>query len=117
MTHKLHLADKAGNPSCQIVFTGRLTVTTEDRAQVTCKNCIKAMQDRQSRGDNMSRRKNLNCYELYWMPEGRKIATVEAKDIRNARRKAPQPYRRYLGEINVVMVGMTFGIENWETQL
>jgi hypothetical protein len=51
------------------------------------------------------------------MPEGRKIATVEAKDIRNARRKAPQPYRRYLGEINVVMVGMTFGIENWETQL
>jgi hypothetical protein len=87
MTHKLHLADKAGNPSCQIVFTGRLTVTTEDRAQVTCKNCIKAMQDRQSRGDNMSRRKNLNCYELYWMPEGRKIATVEAKDIRE---RSPQ---------------------------
>jgi len=65
-------------------------------------------------GGNMKQRKNLNCYDLYWAPEGRKIATVEAKDARSARRKAPKSYRRYLGEIWVEMVGMTFGIENWE---
>jgi len=38
-------------------------------------------------------------YDVYWSPEGRVIATVEAKDMRAAKRKAPQPYRKYLGEI------------------
>lgn len=40
-------------------------------------------------------------YNLYWAPEGRIIATVEAANPRQARRKAPQPYRKYLGEIYV----------------
>ena len=39
-------------------------------------------------------------YTLYWSPEGRPIATgVEARSARAAKRKAPHPYRRYLGEI------------------
>lgn len=41
-------------------------------------------------------------WDLYWSPEGRRIATVEAKDMRSAIRKAPKPYRRYLGEIYAV---------------
>lgn len=41
----------------------------------------------------------MNTYELYWSPEGRKIATVSAKNIRAAVRLAPQPYRKFLGEI------------------
>ena len=36
---------------------------------------------------------------VYWAPEGRAIATVEAKDAKAAIRKAPQPYRKYLGEL------------------
>lgn len=38
-------------------------------------------------------------YTLYWSPEGRPIATVRATDGWSARKKAPQPYRRYIGEI------------------
>lgn len=41
----------------------------------------------------------LYIYDLYWGPEGRCIATVQAKDPRAAIRKAPQPYRKYLGEL------------------
>ena len=44
-------------------------------------------------------RSRLRKFDLYWSPEGRKIATVEAITARAAIRKAPQPYRRYLGEI------------------
>ena len=39
------------------------------------------------------------AYVLTWIPEGREIARVSARDIRSARRKAPRPYRQYLGEI------------------
>lgn len=49
----------------------------------------------------------LSTYKLYWSPEGRCIATVTAKDVRSARRKAPQPYRRYLGEIYVELLPLT----------
>jgi hypothetical protein len=39
-------------------------------------------------------------YTLYWSPEGRPIARgVEAQNARAAIRKAPKPYRKYLGEI------------------
>lgn len=44
-------------------------------------------------------------FELYWSPEGRKIATVSAKDAKAAKRKTPMPYRRYLGEIYAVEIG------------
>ncbi len=38
-------------------------------------------------------------YTLYWSPEGRPIATVQASTGRNACKMAPKPYRRYIGEI------------------
>lgn len=42
-------------------------------------------------------------WTLYWSPEGRVIAhAVEAKTARAAIRKAPKPYRTYLGEIYAV---------------
>lgn len=41
-------------------------------------------------------------WRLVWMPEGREIAaSIEARNAREARRKAPRPYRKYLGEIYV----------------
>ena len=40
-------------------------------------------------------------WKVFWSPEGRCIATVEAKTARAAKRKAPMPYRKYLGEIYV----------------
>ena len=41
----------------------------------------------------------MKTWTLFWAPEGRPIAVVQAKTARAARRKAPMPYRRYLGEI------------------
>lgn len=46
----------------------------------------------------------MNTYRLIWSPEGKTIAVVEAKDVKSARRKAPKPYRKYLGEIAVEMI-------------
>ena len=46
----------------------------------------------------------MNTYRLYWSPTGQHISTVTAKTQRAAIRKAPQPYRRYLGEIYAVEV-------------
>lgn len=40
-----------------------------------------------------------HTYKLFWSPEGKCIATVQARDMKAAIRKAPQPYRKYLGEI------------------
>lgn len=51
---------------------------------------------------DVKRRRIQPRYTLYWSPEGRPIATVEAKTERQAIRKAPKPYRRYLGEIYAV---------------
>jgi hypothetical protein len=48
--------------------------------------------------------KAMKSYQLFWSPEGRVIATVSARSMRSAIRKAPQPYRRYLGEIYAVEV-------------
>jgi len=46
----------------------------------------------------------MKTYELFWSPEGRRIATVQARTMREAIRKAPMPYRRYPGEIYAVEV-------------
>lgn len=43
-------------------------------------------------------------FQLYWAPEGKPIGVVCAKDARSARRMAPRPYRRYLGEIGVELI-------------
>lgn len=44
-------------------------------------------------------------YNLHWAPTGQLIATVTARTMRAAIRKAPLPFRRYLGEIYAVEVG------------
>jgi hypothetical protein len=41
----------------------------------------------------------MKTWKLFWAPEGKCIAIVQAKTQRAARRKAPLPYRKYLGEI------------------
>lgn len=46
----------------------------------------------------------MKTYDLFWSPEGRRIATVQAETEREAIRKAPQPYRQFLGEIYAVEV-------------
>ena len=38
--------------------------------------------------------KPMNTYDLFWSPEGRKIATVKATTAKAAKRKAPKPYVR-----------------------
>ncbi len=45
-----------------------------------------------------------NTYRLIWSPEGKSIGIVQAKDVSAARRKAPKPYRKYLGEIGVELI-------------
>lgn len=44
-------------------------------------------------------------YRLTWAPEGKTIAIVEADDVAAARKMAPLPYRKYLGEVSVTRVG------------
>jgi len=44
----------------------------------------------------------MKTYKLFWSPEGRQIATVEARTMGDAIKKAPMPYKRYLGEIYAV---------------
>lgn len=46
----------------------------------------------------------LPTYELRWAPEGKVIARVRAENPAKARRMAPKPYRKYLGEIGVTVV-------------
>lgn len=42
-------------------------------------------------------------WRLYWSPTGQLIGTVEATTYKAAVRKAPKPYRKYLGEIYAVI--------------
>lgn len=49
----------------------------------------------------------MRTFLLYWSPEGKQIATVEAVDRKAAIRKAPKPYRKYRGEIYAVEVLVT----------
>lgn len=44
-------------------------------------------------------KKPMKTYELFWSPEGRCIATVQATTPHAAIRKAPLPWRKFLGEI------------------
>jgi hypothetical protein len=46
----------------------------------------------------------MKTFDLYWAPEGNRIARVKAKTMQAAIRKAPKPYCRYLGEIYAVEV-------------
>lgn len=48
--------------------------------------------------------KKLYTFDVYWSPEGKKIATVQAHSELAAIRKAPQPYRKFLGEMYAVKV-------------
>lgn len=56
-------------------------------------------------------------FKLFWSPEGRQIATVEAKTMRAAIRKAPQPFRKFLGEIYAVEEKPEPTLDNWNEQL
>jgi hypothetical protein len=47
----------------------------------------------------------MKTWTLYWSPEGKQIAVVTARTLRAAIRKAPVPYRKYLGEIYAVQAG------------
>jgi hypothetical protein len=47
----------------------------------------------------------MRTWNIYWAPEGRIIAhNVKAKSAYLAIRKAPKPYRKYLGEMYAVEV-------------
>lgn len=45
-------------------------------------------------------------FELIWAPEGKPIGRVFALSTSAAIRKAPQPYRKYLGEIRAEQVAL-----------
>jgi hypothetical protein len=45
---------------------------------------------------------------LRWAPTMEVIAVVEAEDASTARRRAPQPYRKFLGEIDAEMRDSAF---------
>ena len=53
-------------------------------------------------------------FDVFWGPTGQKIATVQATTAKAAKRKAPQPYRKYLGEIYVEQVGGSSSNPNWK---
>lgn len=44
----------------------------------------------------------MKTFDLFWSPTGAWIATVTAHTTQAAIRKAPTPYRKYLGEIYAV---------------
>jgi hypothetical protein len=46
----------------------------------------------------------MKTFDVVWAPEGRIVRTVEAKDSARAKRLAPQPYRKFLGEVYVLEV-------------
>ena len=52
----------------------------------------------------------MNTYDLFWSPEGKKIATVKAESSFKARRMAPEPYRKFPGEIYAVRVDFKDGL-------
>lgn len=48
----------------------------------------------------MATKRVMKVYKLVWSPTGQTIATnVRASTMKAAKRKAPAPYRKYLGEI------------------
>ena len=45
-------------------------------------------------------------WAIFWAPEGRQIAIVTAESATAAKRKAPKPYRKYLGEMWVELLAV-----------
>lgn len=41
----------------------------------------------------------VKTWQVFWSPTGAPITTVSARTARAAIRKAPMPYRKYLGEL------------------
>lgn len=41
----------------------------------------------------------MKTFKLVWSPEGKEIARVQAKTIQQAKKKTPQPWKKYLGEV------------------
>lgn len=41
----------------------------------------------------------MKSFRLFWAPTGALICVVQARDMRAAKRKAPLPWRKFLGEI------------------
>jgi len=80
---------------------------------IKCRVCSKTIRGNAAREDyNATTQENtylcracdklthaVKTYDVFWAPEGRKIATVQATNERRAIRKAPMPYRKYLGEM------------------
>ena len=44
----------------------------------------------------------MKTWTLYWSPEGKPFAVVQALNARAAIRKAPAPYNKNLGEIYAI---------------
>ena len=44
-------------------------------------------------------------FKLVWAPEGKTLAIVDVKDEKAARKMAPLPYAKFVGEISVDKVG------------
>ena len=42
-------------------------------------------------------------YLIFWAPEGRAVARVTTKDAAAAKRLTPQPYRKFMGEVYVML--------------
>jgi hypothetical protein len=52
-------------------------------------------------------------WAIFWAPEGRRIATVAAPSSTAAKRKAPKPFRKYLGEMWVELLAVQgFSVSN-----
>jgi hypothetical protein len=49
----------------------------------------------------------MKAYRLFWSPTARDLGVFKARTARAAVRKAPLPYRRFLGEIYAVEVAHT----------
>jgi hypothetical protein len=49
----------------------------------------------------------LKTFNIVWSPEGRTIATVEARDAASAKKQTPAPYKRYMGEVYVELKSVT----------
>jgi hypothetical protein len=54
--------------------------------------------------DGQTKEIDMKTWNLIWAPTAQTIATVEARTARAAVRKAPLPWRRFLGEIRAEVV-------------
>src|ERR1041385_217642 len=59
---------------------------------------------------------NMETWNIYWAPEGRKIATIEAKDAAAAKKQTPLPFRKFKGEVYVISAkedAIRLGQDQW----